>query len=213
MTTPTIAPQNAASSASSSCSPNFDLEPRANSRKRSGLVGVGGASAQGQWDRVIAKREHARKHFFVGLHLGQTRRWRKWEKVMDKTWQCEVCKEHGVECRMPETLESQPPDAILCQEHARGSGYCSFCGDFSADQWDFDFRGNGLCDGCRRELRDCCPPELFPGPLDLALRPFLGGGGAEHGDGNATPRSGANSGNEKLCNSPGSGASPKPTTL
>jgi hypothetical protein len=125
---------------------------------------------QGQYNRLIKKREQARRNLFVALRKKDCRSFWYWERAFDATYRCEVCRSHGArECRLPTTLEDEAPDAVLCWEHAAAWGFCAYCGRPSTIQEGFDFRGDGLCHACRLQLREDCPPGLFPGPFDLAL--------------------------------------------
>lgn len=125
--------------------------------------------AQGQYNRLVKKRERARRNFFLGLRTRSSRRFWYWERAFDRTYRCDVCKSgHATECRVL-MGDDEPPDATLCPEHARREGYCSFCGEWSQYERGFDFRGDGLCHGCRDELRECSPAGTFPGPFDIVV--------------------------------------------
>ena len=148
---------------------------------------------QGQWDRIIAKREHARRQFFIGLRTKNNRRFRYWDRAFDRTYKCEECgSTDGHECRYHGHIEGQPPHAMLCWQCAPKSGFCPYCGEFRAGEWDYNFNDDGLCGDCRDELRECSPsgvfanpraivvyvPPLMPGTKSENVFTFAGNGGA-----------------------------------
>lgn len=125
--------------------------------------------AQGQYNRLIKKREQARTNMFRALGHN-SKRFRYWEGVFEATYRCEVCRAtEAHECRFYHTEMEEPPDHVLCWDHARQFGFCAFCGEFHRGEYGFNFRGDGLCDYCRDELRESSPAGTFLGPYDLAV--------------------------------------------
>lgn len=119
---------------------------------------------QQQYNRLVAKRNRFRTNMFRclrGRNARMRRRMHYWDRRIDCTYLCDVCRAPGsTECFLDaflgQEIETQAPDEILCADHAFRAGYCHGCGSFYAGIDSFDFGYDGLCEGCRLEFM---PPE------------------------------------------------------